>query len=120
MNVTEGSGKEIGSSGAVTKRIDDGGEVVLVGVELGAVLSLHTVFFAAHNTNLDFEKLVVSGGLGVEFLSNFHVFGHGDSGAVPHVGLEEGIFATLYALSGYCQEGTNETVKSVLGAVIGV
>ena len=82
--------------------------------------SLHAVLFAAHNTDLDLEKLVVSGGLGVEFLGDLHILGHRDGGTVPHVGLEQRILATLNALCRDSQQRTNELIESVLGAVVGV
>src|SRR5699024_2606746 len=69
------------------------GEQLLVG-DVGR----HAVLLAAHDADLDLEQLLGLDGLLQEALGDLEVLVDRDRGAVPHVGLEQGVQALLDAV----------------------
>ena len=98
VDVTEGQGCHVGSLFAQADGFNGLDGVLNGGVEGVVDSAFNAVFFATNSADFDLENLVVLGGTLDQFLSDLEVLFEGDSGAVPHVGVEDGVFAAGYSL----------------------
>ena len=90
------------------------------GVELLVDFANDAVFFATHGANFDLED-----GVGVnceleQALGDFQVLIEGDSGTIPHVGLEPGQTTCLNFLGLHVHELLGPGIQVLLCAVVGV
>ena len=120
VDVTEGSGQQVAAFLTGAEGIDGLLEILRGGVEVSAGLSLNAVLFAADNTNLNLENDIGVLCLLQQLLGDFQVLIDRDSGAVPHVGLEQRQLAAVYALLGEGDERAHVLIQNFLLAVVGV
>ena len=120
VNVTEGQSSHVGALLAQADCLN-GLDCVCNGGVQGVVDSaFNAVFLATNGTNLNLENKLCLGGTLDQLSSNLQVLVQVDCGAVPHVGVEDGVFTASNSLLRLCQQGQNEAFQLVLGAVVGV
>ena len=120
VNVAEGSGQHVAALLTGAQGIDGLFKVLRGGVQVSACLCLNTVLFAADDANLSLEDDVSVLSLFQQFLCDDQVLVDWNSGAVPHVGLEQRVLAAVDALLGDSQQRADVLIEYLLLAVVGV
>ena len=110
VNVTEGQGCHVGALLAQADGLNGLDGVCNSGVQGVVDSALNTVFLATNGADLNLEHNLCLGGTLDQLSSNLQVLVQGDSGAIPHVGVEDGVLAASNSLLGLCQQGQNEAV----------
>ena len=120
MNVTESSGQHVAAFLAGAQCIDGLFKVLRGGVEISARLGLDAVLFAADDADFGLKDDVRVLSLFQQLLGDDQVLVDGNSGAVPHVGLEQRVLAAVHALLGDSQQRADVLIEYFLLAVVGV
>ncbi len=121
VDVAEGEGRDVTPLLTETQRLHS-----LVDVGEGRVesfvrpLMLYAVLLAADDADLDLEDGVDGLHAGEQILRDLDVLREGNSGAVPHVGLEDRVATGLDLFLRSGDQRLDEARECVLGAVVGV
>ena len=120
VNVTEGQGCHVGALLAQADGLNGLDGVCNGGVQGVVDSALNAVFLATDGADLNLEHNLCLGGTLDQLGCDLQVLVQVDCGTVPHVGVEDGILTAGDSLLGLCQQGQNEALQLVLGAVVGV
>jgi hypothetical protein len=120
VDVAERQGGDVAALLAEPERLDGGQRVARGGVQLLVDGADHAVLLATDDADLDLQHDLRRRGVGEQVLGDLQVLVERHGGAVPHVRLEHRLLAARHPLLGDGQQGANELVELVLGAVVGV